>query len=42
MGDGNKDNGEMMKNIEINIVGNEVANMYMPYINFRNDFKSSS
>ena len=33
-----KDNGEMVKNIEVNIVGNEVANMYMPYINFRNDF----
>ena len=33
-----KDNGEMVKNIEVNIVGNEVANMYVPYINFRNDF----
>lgn len=33
-----KDNGEMVKNIEVNIVGNEVANMYIPYINFRNDF----
>ena len=37
-----KDNGEMVKNIEINIVGNEVAKLYMPYINFRKDFKSSS
>ena len=33
-----KDNGEMVKNIEVNIVGNEVANMYIPYINYRNDF----
>ena len=33
------DNGEIVKNIEVNIVGNDVANMYMTFINFRNDFK---
>lgn len=37
-----EENGEMVKNIEVNIVGNEVANMYIPYKNYRNDFKSSS
>jgi hypothetical protein len=33
-----RDNGSFIKNIEVNIVGNDVANEYGVYRNFRNDF----
>jgi hypothetical protein len=36
-----KMDGSFAKNIEVNIVGNEVENEYRVYKNFRNDFKDN-